>query len=638
MAEGLLGLVLANDVDVSVQLRWARRLADARRLDVVVFEPVEAQENRVSEVDFGNLPSDRVQLRTREVMVAMKALPGLLPGSRPEDDDADKAARNEAPDAVYVRLIELHHTGLSEAGRQLVAETRRLKLKLVTSVGRDLDVEDPAYLRERRRFLRMAPCDVIFGFGFDDQTRFERILAGVATGSHGSAALRLGRDLAEGGHAALTAIRVNPSVGPDAEGVGNRRTDTVLKRALGDAGAHVNRRIVVSNSVPGGIRDEWERGEHDLVILGASHHGLTSSRIAGSIGRKLIKGAGPAVLIVCRKSPVGNRFVGLVESVLERFVPQVDRESRIALVDRVQSSSHWDFDFFALMMLSAIIAAVGLIQDSAAVIIGAMLVAPLMTPILGLGLALVQGNAALAVYSFRAIVFGVGVAIGVAAVVGVATPGFEEPTREILGRGEPGILDLFVAFASGVAAAYASCRPGLLAALPGVAIAAALVPPLASSGLALSLGNWFIAGSALLLFIINMVTIILATMITLWVVGVRNIRRTSSWIAAGVSAVLVSVVVLAAVLEVEPPPNVEPADMTPDFVSALERQLGDEYELHNLAVAYDELGVQLNVTVSGDRFLPAALADEIREVARDRFDRPVRVRLLTEIVGVAGPG
>ena len=81
---------------------------------------------------------------------------------------------------------------------------------------------------------------------------------------------------------------------------------------------------------------------------------------------------------------------------IERLVPQIDREHRVALVDRIQSSSRWDFDFFVLMALSTTIAAVGLIQNSSAVVIGAMLVAPLMTPLLGLGLALVQGNPVLA--------------------------------------------------------------------------------------------------------------------------------------------------------------------------------------------------------------------------------------------------
>ena len=94
----------------------------------------------------------------------------------------------------------------------------------------------------------------------------------------------------------------------------------------------------------------------------------------------------------------------------------------------------------------------------------------------------------------------------------------------MLARGGPGLLDLLVAFAAGIAAAYASSRPSLIATLPGVAIAAALVPPIATSGLALSIGDFNLAIGALLLFAINMVTIILASMLSLSAVGFRNLR------------------------------------------------------------------------------------------------------------------
>ena len=107
-----------------------------------------------------------------------------------------------------------------------------------------------------------------------------------------------------------------------------------------------------------------------------------------------------------------------------------------------------------------------------------MLVAPLMTPLLGLGLALVQGNAMLAKISVRSVFLGVCVTLLIGALIGLVIPGFDQPTPEMLARGGPSLLDLFVAFASGLAAAYASSRPGLLAALPGVAIAAALKLPL----------------------------------------------------------------------------------------------------------------------------------------------------------------
>jgi uncharacterized hydrophobic protein (TIGR00271 family) len=276
-------------------------------------------------------------------------------------------------------------------------------------------------------------------------------------------------------------------------------------------------------------------------------------------------------------------------------------------------------------------AAIGLIQNSAAVVIGAMLVAPLMTPLLGLGLALVQGNPVLAKMSFRSVIFGLCVSLLGGFLVGLCTLSFEEPTREMLGRGGPGLLDLVVAFVAGLAAAYTSSRPGLIAALPGVAIAAALVPPIATSGLALSLGDYRLATGALLLFCINMVTIVLASMVSLWIVGIRNLKKTSRWTVAVGSLIIACVLALGIFLSVNSRGYELAEEIPAGLVEAVQENLGENYKLDSLAVAYDELGLQLNVRVVGKTPAPEELANEVRTIASDHYDQPVRVRLLTRI-------
>jgi uncharacterized hydrophobic protein (TIGR00271 family) len=260
-----------------------------------------------------------------------------------------------------------------------------------------------------------------------------------------------------------------------------------------------------------------------------------------------------------------------------------------------------------------------------------MLVAPLMTPLLGLGLALVQGNPVLARLSLRSVALGLLVALLCGFVVGLGTPSLEEPTREMLSRGGPGVLDLFVAFAAGLAAAYASCRPGLIAALPGVAIAAALVPPIATSGLALSLGDLSLAIGALLLFIINMVTIVLASVISLLAVGIRNLKKMSRWTVIAGGVVIVSVLTLGVYLSLQPRQYELTEELPEGLVAAVQENLGTDYKLDSLAVAYDELGVQLNVHVVGRAPAPEELATTVRTAASDHYDQPVRVRLLTRI-------
>jgi len=163
----------------------------------------------------------------------------------------------------------------------------------------------------------------------------------------------------------------------------------------------------------------------------------------------------------------------------------LDRERRISLVERVQNSSQWDFDFVALICLSTLIAGLGLLQDSTAVVIGAMLVAPLMTALVGAGLSLIQGNRRLIRNAACSVVLGFLLSFAIGLFLGLMARYFTDVTEhlpdEMKSRGSPGVLDLVIAFASGVAAAYAMGRPNLVSALPGVAIAAALVPPIATS-------------------------------------------------------------------------------------------------------------------------------------------------------------
>jgi uncharacterized hydrophobic protein (TIGR00271 family) len=631
-----MGVLIEPDLGVAVQMQWAVRLAAARTMDLLVLQIVESRDGRIVEIPLDENPEGEGSAVVREVMRIVDSSPNLCVAVG-EDESRGQADEDDGH-VIQVRLKQIHCASIHQLRQELLAEVRKSKLKLITLAHRDLDTKDAHLVNERRLFLRYVPCEVVFCYGLEESNELSRILVGVASGPHGDSALLLGRDLAAGTDGRLTALRVNPSIGPDAEHVGVRRLDFFVKKKLGGEHEGVKRRVVVDDQVHRGIRSVWDEGNHDLVVLGATRLGMLGSQLRGGTAAKLYKGElKPAVAIVSAGSPIRNRLLAFVEGSVERLVPQIDREDRVALVDRIQSSSHWDFDFVTLMVLSTVIAAIGLIQNSAAVVIGAMLVAPLMTPLLGLGLALVQGNPVLARISFRSIILSLSVSLGVGVVVGLLTPGFEEPTREMLGRGGPGLLDLFVAFASGLAAAYASSRPGLLAALPGVAIAAALVPPIATSGLALSLGNYHLALGALLLFVINMVTIVLASVTSLWVVGLRSIQKTYRWTVMAGGAVLVSVLALGVYLSVKPAPHPKTTVIPAGLMETMQGKLGDSYRLHSLSVAYDELGVQLNVRVVGETLAPESVAADIRAVARKYFGKPLRVRMITEIEADVAP-
>ena len=166
------------------------------------------------------------------------------------------------------------------------------------------------------------------------------------------------------------------------------------------------------------------------------------------------------------------------------------------------------------------IAALGLIVDSPAVVIGAMLVAPLMSPIVGTGMAIVLGDARFLRLSLVAVLRGVALAVAVGALSGLLY--LDRPlTAELLARTEPTLLDLAIALFSGLAGAYALSNSDAAGALPGVAIAAALVPPLATVGISLTTGHEQEALGALLLFTTNFVAISSATALVFLILGFR---------------------------------------------------------------------------------------------------------------------
>jgi uncharacterized hydrophobic protein (TIGR00271 family) len=188
--------------------------------------------------------------------------------------------------------------------------------------------------------------------------------------------------------------------------------------------------------------------------------------------------------------------------------PRLERDGRKELLERVEATARPDTDFCLMMLLSVALAALGLLQGSVAVVIGAMLVAPLMGPLVGAGLALTQGNLRLFRTSLVTVAIGLTIGLGVSLLLGLMNPGFE-PSMEIEARGNPDILDLGIAFIAGMAAGWAMGRPNVAGSLAGVAIAAALVPPLAVVGIAFTNDQAAIGTNASILVTTNVVAIVL---------------------------------------------------------------------------------------------------------------------------------
>ncbi len=284
--------------------------------------------------------------------------------------------------------------------------------------------------------------------------------------------------------------------------------------------------------------------------------------------------------------------------------------------------------FTALIVLSAGIAAFGLLADSAAVVIGAMLVAPLMTPIVAAAAATVMARNIRLARSLLVIAFGALGAIAVgyltAFVAGTQLLSVTELPREVQARTFPGLLDLGIAITAGAAAGFILPRRSTTGALPGVGIAVALVPPLATVGITLRVGAGEEAANALLLFLTNLAAIIFSASVMLILAGFRPEGERRSLVRR-VVITMVAVLVVAVPLTLHTRATVADASLRRSVASSI-LEWDDSVRVIDLEadVAGGKATVELLVAGPNEPRAAWKLAGEIER----RFGGPVDLRLL----------
>lgn len=288
-------------------------------------------------------------------------------------------------------------------------------------------------------------------------------------------------------------------------------------------------------------------------------------------------------------------------SLLPQVDPSVRREVLGSLFFSGPRLRRYLIRFTVLLSLSVLIASWGILDDSTAVVIGGMLIAPLMTPVLGIAAATVMawprrlGTAVLLVAVATAGAIGMAWLVSLLfpdGVYALVLPG------ELLSRTEPTLLDLAIALAAGAAGAYVLVHKESVSALPGVAVAVALVPPLAVVGISLGFGDYDDAGGAMLLYITNLAGIVLAAMVVFVLTGfvpefqirrgIKEIRL--GFVVAAISVLVISVPLLANSLLV-----VNDARDQAAVRGAVENWLGDEpsLEVVELEVSGNDVTVNL---------------------------------------------
>lgn len=193
--------------------------------------------------------------------------------------------------------------------------------------------------------------------------------------------------------------------------------------------------------------------------------------------------------------------------------------AREALYESIEKNSRLDFNFVLLVTLSTIVAAIGLIENNVAVIIGAMVIAPLLGPNLALSLGTALGDTTLMKASMRTNIVGVLLTLLLSITVAIFWTA-DVYSEELLARTHAGLDSIALALASGAAAAL-SLTTGLSSILVGVMVAVALLPPAATLGIMLGHGNFNLAAGAALLLTINVVSVNLSSKVVFFIKGIR---------------------------------------------------------------------------------------------------------------------
>jgi uncharacterized hydrophobic protein (TIGR00271 family) len=354
--------------------------------------------------------------------------------------------------------------------------------------------------------LRHSPCNTVILFGgLYRKYKTNRILVGSTDSVHDSTALFLATQIAKNRDSVISLARIERQFDQVGFNVGHRD----LKRLARSAGIPGEEKIechVLAADNQVAIVKTLE--EQDLILVGANRRQV----------HKIINVTSKPTTAIIKRAPTARPWHKGHRR--KYWLSRLSEADYTDLYDGLRFGSRLNADFLTMLSLAAVVASMGLLQNSPAVVIGSMLLAPLMTPMLGCGLALAQANPTLGNRALYAVVIGLLFTLAISTTIGFLTPG-KELTAQILARGDPTVLDLVVAAASAAAAAYALARPSLAGSIAGVAIATALVPPLCSVGLSLAYRDYLNAEGALLLFGTNFIAIVLSAAITFRIMGVN---------------------------------------------------------------------------------------------------------------------
>ncbi len=326
-------------------------------------------------------------------------------------------------------------------------------------------------------------------------------------------------------------------------------------------------------------------------------------------GRKSIKFEG---------LPKGETRKELIKRSLP-ILPRASTEQFQDLFKVLRTNSRISTAFMVMMILSTLIATFGLFANSSPVIIGAMILAPVIAPIVSFSMGMVRYDVPMLKESFITITAGTLVSLAFAAGVSIIIP-LKVLTPEIEARLSPTLLDMGIAVSSGIAAAYAHSNEGIAKSLAGVAIAVALVPPLAVAGIGIGWWDWEVFSGAILLYATNLAGIILFGGLTFLLLGFAPFKRAKM----GLVYTLIIVILVAVPLSLSFDRIMQEANIT----RSLEGTTIENVVLRDVRIRFGSTMV-VSLRLVGPENIEPQRIQAIKEEIEKRIDQPVRLEVVS---------
>jgi uncharacterized hydrophobic protein (TIGR00271 family) len=465
--------------------------------------------------------------------------------------------------------------------------------------------------------LTARPLGILRG-QFNQQPKTLAIACGNS--SHTTLALQMGEAIASVNASEVQAVRIFKTIESYDE------ANAEIQEAINKSEIKIPAKLVVhqEKEIEKGILKQTENT--DLVVLGISDDPLSGRPLPDGQSIDVARQRKQATLIVKSKEESSRFLFRRLLAQLTNRVATLTTKERSELLSQLKVGLQARADFYLMVALAAVIAITGLIMNDGSIVLGAMLVSPLMSPIVGIACGIALGNVDLMRRSSASTFKGMALVLGVGALMTFFLP-HVEPTDQILSRTHPGIYDMLAALAAGGAGAYSLGRKPVAGALPGVAMALSLEPPLATAGYGLSTSQFWIAGGAFLLFLTNLAAIVLSGVGVYMLLGLRPPKKEGiSLVGKAVAAVVIATLILLVPLGLGTYGSIQRGRLKFHVETQFrDEALRERFELLDLKISEHDNGFMIHPTVLSSEEVTPEKIERFRKTIQRKVGSPIQI-------------